>query len=74
MSPENIGNPECKLDGHLTVAKIIQHYKNVPSIGTINKIITEKENFDIPTATAEEINTIIKELDPKKATGLDKIP
>ena len=74
MSPENIGNPECKLDDHLTVAKIIQHYKNVPSIGTINKIITKKENFDIPTATAEEINKIRKELDPKKATGLDKIP
>ena len=27
-----------------------------------------------PTATTEEINKIIKGLDPKKATGLDKIP
>ena len=48
--------------------------KNHPSIETINKICTKKENFDIPTATTEEINKIIKELDPKKATGLDKIP
>ena len=28
----------------------------------------------ISTATAEKINKIIKELDPKKATGLYKIP
>ena len=34
----------------------------------------KKENFDISTATTEEINKIIKELDPKKATDLDKIP
>ena len=74
MSPENIGNPECKPDDHLTVAKIIKHYKNHPSIETINKICTKKENFDVPTATTKEINKILKELDPEKATGLDKIP
>ena len=74
IPPENIGNPECKSDDHLTVAKIIKHYKNHPSIETINKICTKKETFDIPTATTEEINKIIKESDPKKATGLDKIP
>ena len=44
------------------------------SIETINKIFTKKENFDVSTATTEKINKIIKELDPKKATGLDKIP
>ena len=47
--------------------------KNHPSIETINKICTKKENFRIPRATTEEINKTIKELDPKKATGLDKI-
>ena len=74
MPPENIGNSECKSDDHLTVEKIIKHYKNHPSIETINKICNKKENFDIPTTTTEEINKIIKELDPKKATGLHKIP
>ena len=74
MFPENIGNPECKSDDYLTVAKIIKHYKNHPIIETINNIYTKKENFDIPIATTEEINKIIKELDPEKATGLDKIP
>ena len=28
MPPENIENSECKLDDHLTVEKIIKHYKN----------------------------------------------
>ena len=55
MPPENIGNPKCKSDDHLTVEKIIKHYKNHPSIETINKICTKKENFDIPTATTEEV-------------------
>ena len=66
MPPENIGNPKCKSDDHLTVAKIIKHYKNHPSIEIINKICTKKENFDVPTATAKEINNIIKELSLKK--------
>ena len=74
MSPENIGNPKCKSDDYLTVSKIIKHHKNYPIIGTINNICTKKENFDIPIAITEEINKIIKELDPEKATGLDKIP
>ena len=74
MPPENIGNPECQSNDHLTVAKIINYYKNHASIETINKICTKKKNFDIPTATTEKINKIIKELDPKKATDLDKIP
>ena len=66
--------PKCKSGDHLTVAKIIKHYKKHQSIETINKICTKKENFDIPTATTEEINKIIEELDPKKATDLDTIP
>ena len=73
MPPENIGNPECKSDNHLTVVKIIKHYKNHPSIEAINQIFTKKENFDIPIATTEKLNKIIKDLDPKKATVLDKI-
>lgn len=35
---------------------------------------SKTENFDIPTAITEEIKKIIKELGPKKATGLEKIP
>ena len=67
MPPENIGNPECKADDHLTVEKIIKHYKNHPSIEAINKICNKKENFDIPTTTTEEISKIIKKLDPNRS-------
>ena len=72
MPPENIGNTGCKSDDHLIVAKITKHYKTHLSIETIKKIYTKKENFEenIPTATTEEINKIIKELDPQKAIGL----
>ena len=69
MPPKNNGNPECKSDDHLLQKPL----KNHPSIETLNKICNKKENFDIPTAT-KEINKIIKELDPKKATSLDKTP
>ena len=46
--PENIGNPECKSHDHLTVAKIIKHYKNHQSIETMNKICTKKREFWYP--------------------------
>ena len=42
MPPESIGNPECKLDEHLIVEKIIKYYKNHPSIETINTICNKK--------------------------------
>ena len=74
MPSKNIGNPERRSDDHLTVEKAIKHCKNHPSIETINKICNKKESFDIPSTTTEEINKIIKELDSKKATGLDMIP
>ena len=42
IPPENIENSECKSDDHLTVQKIIKHYKKHSSIQTINKIYTKK--------------------------------
>ena len=65
---------ECQSEDDLTVSKIIEYYKNHPSVVKISEFYSKKENFDIPIATTEEINKIIKELDPKKATGIDKIP
>ena len=72
MSSESTGNPKCKSDYHLTVSKIIRYFKNHRNIKTINKIYTKKDIFDIPTATTEEINQIIKNLHPKKVTGLKR--
>ena len=48
MPSENIGNPKCKSDDHLTVAKIIKHYKSHPSIEIINRICTKKREFWCP--------------------------
>ena len=67
MRPKNIGNSECKSDDHLTVAKIIKHYKNHPSIETINKIYTKKENVDISAATIEERNKEIRSQKNKRS-------
>ena len=39
-----------------------------------NHIDSPSTRFDIPTAKTEDINKIIKNINPKKATGPDKIP
>ena len=74
VPPENIGNPDNQDEAHMTVRKIIDHCKNHPSILSINNVNPIRQNFDIPPATTEQINKIIKELNPRKATGPDKIP
>ena len=39
-----------------------------------HKLHSPATRFDIPAAKIEDINTIIKNINPKKATGPDKIP
>ena len=58
-----------------TVETIIKTYEHHPSI-KFNKEYIQKENndFNIKAASVGQINKIIKGLNPKKATGLDKIP
>ena len=54
---------------------IIKQYENHSSIINIkNHIDSPATRFDIPTAKIEDINNIIKNINPKKATGPDKIP
>ena len=54
---------------------IIKHYENYSSIINIkNHIDSPATRSDIPTAKIEDINKIIKNINPKKATGPDKIP
>ena len=58
-----------------TVKNIIEEYKNHASIINIrNQTNLNVDTFDFPHATAEEINKIIKDINPEKATGPDKIP
>ena len=55
--------------------EIIKTYENHPNIKLIeDNVLSEDKDFTIEPATFVEINKIIKHLNPKKATGLDKIP
>ena len=72
--PEIEGNPENKTNGISTVQSIIRKYQTHPSTLNIKSKNTVNNTFDIPAATSEQINKIIKKLNAKKATGPDKIP
>ena len=74
IAPKDLGNPlDPKLDEE-TIREIIENYQNHPSIIKIKEIVKEKPIFDFPEATTEDINIIIKSLNPNKATGPDHIP
>ena len=69
------GNPNNPNEDNTTVKNIIKQYENHSSIINIkNHIDSPSTRFDIPTAKIEDINKIIKNINPKKATGPDKIP
>ena len=72
--PEIECNPEKKTNYIATVQSIIRKYQTHPSILNIKSKNTVKNTFDIPAATSEQINKIIKELNAKKATGPNTIP
>ena len=57
-----------------SVDAIISNYKHHPSINQIRKQCSNPKIYRFPEATKEEINILIKRLNPKKATGPDGIP
>ena len=62
-------------NGKCTVETIIKTYEHHPSIKLIKEHIQKENNdFNIKAASVGQINKIIKGLNPKKATGPDKIP
>ena len=70
IAANNLGNP---LDPNLNakaVHETIENYRSHPSIIKIKEIIKEKLIFDFPEAATEDINKIIKSLNPSKATVL----
>ena len=69
------GNPNNPLKDSNSVKNIIEQYENHPSIITIKyQANLNAGTYDFLHANAEEINKIIKDVNPKKATGPDKIP
>ena len=57
-----------------TVSEFLKNYENHPSVSEIKCNQNETLNFDFPTSIFEDINKIIKSLNPRKATGPDDIP
>ena len=57
------------------IDKIINHYKDHPSIKVIKDNIQDLDlpPFKIPLAQAEDIDLILKQINPKKAAGPDLI-
>ena len=54
--------------------QIIKKFENHPSIVEIKKNINIVEKFTIKEATVSDINTLLKSVNTKKATGPDNIP
>ena len=69
IASKNIENPlDPKLD-EKNIPEIIENYRNHPSIIKIKEIVKEKFNsfspiVNFPEATTEDINQIIKSLNP----------
>ena len=74
--PTEIGDSSNASKDQETVKEILKNYKNHPSVLKIsNEFQNIKESkFSIKKATVKDINSIIKSLDIKKATGPDGIP
>ena len=73
IAPESLGDSSLSENDAETVTKILKH-ENHPSVSKIKRNQNETLNFDFPTAEVEDINKIIKSLNPRKATGPDGIP
>ena len=68
------GNPHNPNEDNTTVKNIIKQYENHSSIINIkNHLDSPAIRFDTPTAEIEDITKIIKNINPTKATGPDKI-
>ena len=73
-APDSIRNSSLAENDSVTIDKIIKHYENHPSICKIKNNQNKNKTFEFPEAKVENINKIIKSLNPKKATGPDGIP
>ena len=73
-APESLANSSLPENDEETVNKILKHCENHPSVSKIKCNQSETLNFGFPAAKAEDINKIIKSLNPRKATGPDGIP
>ena len=73
--PSSFGNPNSQSHDRATVKKVIEYYKNHPSVATITEnVLPDSLSFDLPPASKKDINKIVKSLSANKAAGPDGIP
>ena len=73
MKKQSLGDSSLPENDDETVNEILKHYENHPSVSKIKCNQNETLNFDFPTAKVEDINRIIKSLNPSKATWINGI-
>ena len=69
-----LGDPKDQANDIASVDAIINNHKDHPSINQIRKECSNPKIYSFPEAKKEEINILIKSLNPKKATGTDGRP
>ena len=72
--PQALGNPKDQANDIASLDAVINSYKNYPSINQIRKGWPNPKLYSFPEAKKEEINIVIKRMNPRKATGPDGIP
>ena len=81
FKPEKVEFDIGSINKNETLSSILDKYRNHPSIVKIHKNRNlQSSSISIPSSswgskiTPKEINTILKSLNSKKASGIDKIP
>ena len=72
--PIKLENNLDYINDSLITKRIIEKYKNHPSIKAIQDTFPVKKEFKIEEAKVEQINKILRNINSRKATGPDKIP
>ena len=73
--PNKIGTTLGCLDDSDVIDRIIKSYQNHPSVLKIkNKFGSDLNSFDFQQIKAPEVKKLLKEIDIKKAVGVDTIP
>ena len=72
--PSLLWTSENSLLDKTTVGKIIDNYRDHPSVIAAKLSVTQNSRFNLPQATTQDINKIINSLTSNKATGPDGIP
>ena len=73
--PNKIGTTLGSLNDSDVIDRIIKSYQNHPSVLKIkNKFGSDLNSFDFQQITTSEVKKLVKEIDIKKAVGVDTIP